>query len=61
MDILYRNVSSAIYNLIADKQCQMKKEKKRDVSQSEAITQLLKKSYLEVGNSPLLNTQILEE
>lgn len=42
MDILYRNVPETIYNLIADKQCELKKKKRREVSQSEAITSLLK-------------------
>ncbi len=44
MDILYRNVPDHVYQAIADMACKLSKEKKRKVSQSEAMTALIKKA-----------------
>jgi len=42
MNILYRDVPENVYNLICDKQNEMQKKKKQKVSQSTALTALLK-------------------
>lgn len=45
MDINYRDVPKTVWDLIADTQCSLGKQKNRKVGQSEAITHLLKSAY----------------
>lgn len=48
MDIkpfLYRNITEEIFQLICNKQCDMKKNLKRDVGYSEAVNALIKDKY----------------
>ena len=44
MDILLKNVPTDVYNVVSDTQNELKKKKKRTVSQSEVIIHLLRKS-----------------